>query len=339
MRVLAALLVVAALLSGCADKLSFNSATLDEPSFDLEPLTGDAKTQFHADAGALGKYNVSWDWGDGTVSYGASASHAYGFTNGIMTVRLVATDEAGKTGIATQQVVLGTGKNANPTASISLYQRWIEAGKPVDLSAYVRDADGDPIRYLWTLDDAVVARESAGQLVVNATGNHTLKLRVSDPKGGSASADAQLLVVKHIPPSVINEVHNGTLRAGDAGAGVSQKLWIAPSQVPDTDVDAVRYNYTLKYPGYTLVLLKWNDTTGQGVVDLDLELQYANNGTVIFSQQTRPPAAPFEFNVTLQQPGSYVAVVRGVVGANVDYSLLIHSSLFLTPEAVAAAEG
>ena len=338
-----ALLVVALLVAGsfagCSDKLSFNSATLDAPSFSLDPLAGDAKTEFHADAGALGKYNVTWDWGDGTVTYGASSKHVFGFTNGVMSVKLVATDDAGKTGIATQQVVLGTGKNSPPSVSISLYQTWIEVGKPVALGTYGSDRDGDPLRYLWTLDGAIVSTEASGSLVVTTTGKHTLGLRVSDPKGGTTNDSRSLDVSKHIPAAFLDEVHNGTIHAGSAGAGASEKLWIAPSPAPDTNVDSVRYNYTLHYPGYTLILLKWNDTSGQGVTDLDLELQYAENHTVIFSQQTRPPAAPFEYNITIQKPGNYVAIVRGVVAANTDYQLLIHASLFITPEAVAAVEG
>src|SRR5581483_5969441 len=117
--------------------------------------------------------------------------------------------------------------------------------------------------------------------------------------------------------------------------------------------------YTIAYPGYTLAFLTWNDTSSVGAQDLDLELRYAGNGTTIWKSEhhtvtadpSNPPpvpppvppglptpAGPYEYNATLQQPGSYEVVVRSYSAAQVAYRVLIHSSLLVSPESVAKAE-
>src|SRR5581483_1969091 len=103
----ALLLVSSALLAGCSDKLGLSKASIDAPSFDLSPEAGDASTTFHLDAGALSKYNGTWDFGDGTVKYGASADQKYGLTSGKTTVTLIVTESSGKQGTATRAALLG----------------------------------------------------------------------------------------------------------------------------------------------------------------------------------------------------------------------------------------
>lgn len=368
MRVLAlalSILVLMPALAGCTDKISFNSASVEDGKFSLVPDKGDAKTVFKVDAGKLGEgRNVTWDFGDGTTKFGASAEHRYNFTNGVVTITLIATDEDGKQGIATRTVTLGSGKNADPTVSVRATKSWVEMRKPVNLTATARDADRDPIRHLWTYrvleggassdghahshgnapaatgQEFVIDGDGAKtQVVFDAPGQYEVRVRASDPKGGEAIATTVVDVSRHIPESRVNIVFTGTLAAGSGGQGASasETLWGTPA--PDTHVDAARHPYTLLYPATTFVMLTWNDTSTQGVFDLDLEVRNVKTGEVVFTSATRAPAPAVESNMTNQEPGEYEIVVRNVAGAQVAYSVQLVAGLHLTPERVAAVEG
>lgn len=335
--------VAAAGCTGGGGALSLNKATLDEPDFTLDPPKGDANTVFKVDALGLGdKYNVTWDWGDGKLTYGGTSEHKYGFTNGVMTVTLLVTDGS-EQGIARKTLTLGSGENKAPAVSARAQRAWIAVGQQTNLTATGSDGDRDPLTYLWTwradggaAETALAGTGNRVPISFEEPGKYQVKVRARDPKGGEAVANFTMDVSKSIPASRLEQTFNGTIVAGAGGAGVSEKAWT--EGVPDTAVDAVRHRYTLLYPANTLIFLMWNDTTGQGVMDLDLELRSAD-GTTVFKSETRAPAAPFEFNVTQQEPGDYDIIVRGVVGANVPYTLLLQATLQLTPERVAAVEG
>ena len=365
---LVALLATATLAAGCTDKLSLNKATLDDPSFSLEPETGDATTTFHVDAGALSKYHVTWDFGDGTHAEGGSADHKYGFTNGRMTITLIATGDDGKQGTAQRVVVLGNGINRVPTARLSSARTWVALGAPSSFSAYGFDGDGDSLTYTWSLaptgggPEKIFGDASSTQsYTFDAVGSYLLKVRAKDPKGGEASDAQTVWVTKRIPATTYDATYHGNLTVGNADAGVSEKvLGVAGSAAPNQTVDSAVYPYTLDYPGYTLIFLTWNDTSGAGAVDLDLELRYAGNDTTIWRSEhhtaqapdpTNPPpvpppappgvptpVGPYEYNASYQPAGQYEVVVRGYSGANVEYTTLIHSSLQVTPEQVAKQE-
>jgi hypothetical protein len=367
---LALALAFVLLAAGCTDKLSLNHATLESPSFSLTPQEGDATTTFHVDAGSLSKYNVSWDFGDGTRAYGGSADHKYGFTNGKMTVTLTVTDAAGKQGFATQVVTLGDGVNRPPTARLSAARTWVKVGEPAPFSAYGYDGDGDPLSYQWSVAKPGGAESPAGassdiRATFDAVGAYTLKLVVRDPKGGSATDSQIVWATKEIPATSYDALYFGNLTVGNGDAGANEKLeHNLGGTAPNQTVDSAVYPFTLSYPGFALVFLTWNDTSGAGAVDLDLELRYAGNGTTIWSSAhhtvnapdpSHPPpvpsgppplppnlpipAGPYEYNASYLQPGAYEAVVRGYSGANVAYETLIHASLQVKPEDVAKGEG
>ena len=347
-----AAVVSAGCTGGIGGALSLNEASLDEPAFDLAPESGDAKTVFKVDARGLGeKYNVTWDWGDGTFSYGEEAEHKYGFSDGIMTITLVATDDDGAQGIATKEVKLGTGQNTPPTISSARASKsWVEVGKQINLSATASDKDRDPLKYTWSYQaaDSPAERTIPGEgnrvpVTFDAPGKYSIKVRARDPKGGEAVSNLTVDVSTTIPSTRFEQIFNGTLVAGTGGASASERLWPAgEAGAPDTNVDVARHRYTLEYPANTLVFLTWNDTAaqtaGQGVQDLDLELRAAD-GTVVFKSETRgPPNIPYEFNLTRQEAGDYDVIVRGIVAANITYSVVVQATLQITPDMVAARE-
>lgn len=348
-----AAVVLAVLLAGCTGglggALSLNAASLAEPSFDLSPEKGDAQTVFKVDARGLGdKYNVTWDWGDGIFSYGEEAEHKFGFTNGIMTVTLIATDDDGQQGIASRTLTLGSGENKVPTVTARAQRTWIEVGRTINLSATGSDADRDPLTYFWSYssEDSSAEKPIAGKknrvpVSFDAPGVYNVKVRARDPKGGEALGNVTVSVSTSIPETRVEHVFNGTVLAGSGGAAASEKLWGTPA--PDTGVDSVRHRFALAYPAYALIFLTWNDTVaqtaGQGAQDLDLELRKAD-GTTVFKSETRgPPNIPLEFNLTQVDAGEYDVIVRGFAAANVNYSVLVQATLQITPEMVLAREG
>lgn len=348
MRRLLVLLVPALLLAGCtkgSTGLTFESATLEEPDFSLEPESGDRDTVFKVSAGKLGdKYNLTWDWGDGVTTYGASSEHKYGFTNGLMSITLFVSDDAGNQGLASKTIKLGSGNNKVPTVTLRAQKAWVEVGASVNLTASGSDGDRDPLSYLWSWTGGA----APGQTVFEGTGNraktsfaepgeYVVKVRARDPKGGEAIANVTIDVSSKIPPSLFTQTWIGNLTAGTGGAAVSEKAWAVPG-APDTNADAARHRYRIDYPATTTIFLSWNDTSQQGAFDLDLELRAAN-GTTVFKSETRAPAAPFEFNFTAQEPGDYDVIVRAIAGANVMYTVFLQSQLKITPELVARAEG
>jgi hypothetical protein len=343
---IAGALLLAGCTGGVGGALRLNKATLDEPDFELTPEKGDKDTTFQVDSLGLGdEHNVTWDWGDGTITYGATSSHKYGFTNGVMTVTMIASSSDGEQGIALKHATLGSGVNKDPTVTVRSSKTWIEVGQRINVSASGNDPDRDPLTYTWTYAAEGAAAETSiesatnrAPLVFDAPGLYDVKVRARDPKGGEALASLTLTVSRDIPDTRFEATFFGNITAGTGGAGLSEKAWIASPPAPDSNVDATRHRYTLDYPGTTLIFLTWNDTSGQGAIDLDLELRAAD-GTTVFKSETRAPAAPFEFNITQQPAGDYDVIVRGVVGPQVPYTVLVQSTLQITPELVLAKEG
>ncbi|MFA5861989.1 MAG: PKD domain-containing protein, partial [Candidatus Thermoplasmatota archaeon] len=226
LRVLAAVAIVLALVgAGCTSKLGLTpAATLDKPAFGVSPAKGDANTTFHVDAGALSKYDITWDFGDGASAHGGTAEHKYGFTNGVMTITLLATDPAsGKQAIATRTVTLGNGNNQKPSVSMSASPSWTEIRKTVTLNVRASDGDRDPLDYLWTYtvlsggiaDDghghvhgpdgkaAAAGQESilaengtSNSVTFDAAGKYQVKVRARDPKNGEDAATTTIDVSK-----------------------------------------------------------------------------------------------------------------------------------------------
>lgn len=331
------LVALAVLAAGCNGPLG--GASLDEPSFVVEPASGDGATLFKVDAGRLGDgMKASWDFGDGSVAEGRTAEHAYGFTNGMMTITLVLTKD-GEQAVATREVKLGTGKNANPSASLSASPRWVEVGKVVNLDARPSDADKDPLRVTWSYREAgkpeIVALEGANKTTVtfDHPGRFDVTVKVRDPKGAETVRNASVDVSTKIPASTALHTWNGTLVAGTAGQGLAEKAWTTPAPDPPATFDSARHAYTLEYPASTFVMLTWNDTSQQGAFDLDMELRDDKDQT-IFKDERRAPAPPFELNFTEQLPGTYTVIVRAVAGARVEYTLTVQAALRITPELV-----
>ncbi|MGB0652139.1 MAG: PKD domain-containing protein [Thermoplasmatota archaeon] len=137
-------LLVAVALAGCTDSGDSGSEPI-KVSGGKDPVT-DAFT-FKA---TMGADTYTWNFGDGTPpATGKTVEHTFGFTDGTVTVRLVA-DKAGETTDYEKQITLGSGTNTPPELVLEANTDWLLVGEEGIFSgASSTDADGDPLVFSW----------------------------------------------------------------------------------------------------------------------------------------------------------------------------------------------
>ncbi len=139
--------------------------------------------------GTIASY--AWDYGDGTTpTSGRTDAHTYA-TAGTYTVKLTVTDDKGATGVATAQEVV-TAPNARPTAKFT--SSVTDLAVAVDASAST-DSDGTVASYAWDYGDGTTPTSGRTDAhTYAAAGTYTVKLTVTDDKGATDSATAQVTV-------------------------------------------------------------------------------------------------------------------------------------------------
>ncbi|MBI1762947.1 MAG: HYR domain-containing protein [Acidobacteria bacterium] len=111
---------------------------------------------------------------------------------------------------------------ANANAVASPLEAASAAGGQVALSGSGSDPDGDPITFAWFDGNTPIAT-SATATVILGIGTHSLRLAVSDNRGGTTSTPAQTVVVQDTtPPTLTNVPADVTTPAASAsGANVT----------------------------------------------------------------------------------------------------------------------
>ncbi len=126
--------------------------------------------------------SYEWDFGDGSVDTGSSATHSY-TSAGTYGVTLTVTDGAGNTATVTRTLTVRT-PNQPPTAAFDASDASPEAGTQVEFDASgSADADGQVQAYGWEFGDGTNA---TGQRVTHrfaSSGTYTVKLSVRDDRG------------------------------------------------------------------------------------------------------------------------------------------------------------
>jgi large repetitive protein len=150
--------------------------------------------------GSIASY--AWDldndgnFNDGT---GSVAQHSFPFS-GTHTVRLLVTDNNGESDIATKEIEVG---NQPPVASFDYSPPSPSTGDKIALSSTATDPDGSIIDYSWDLngdDEFGDATGAQAEVSFPDPGSHTVRLRVTDDNGASATTD-QLIAVANRPPA------------------------------------------------------------------------------------------------------------------------------------------
>jgi PKD repeat protein/type 1 glutamine amidotransferase/plastocyanin len=148
-----------------------------------------------------------WDFGDGGGEANQTTQHTY-TRAGRYTATVTVTDQQGKTGTDTVEIVVSADGNLPPVVRASANPRRGPAPLEVAFSANATDPDGDSrdIIYLWDFGDA--GSDAYGREVpytYRTKGTYTATVTATDGDGVSATAQVQITVddpVGNQPPSV-----------------------------------------------------------------------------------------------------------------------------------------
>lgn len=157
---------------GRAPVAAFTSTT------DKLSVAVDASTSTDADGGPL---VYAWNFGDGTLATGATASHAYA-AGGTYTITLKVTDSTSLTNTLTHSVTVAA--NQAPTASISATADHLEVAFDGSASS---DPDGSIASYTWDFGDGATGTGVTASHTYATAGTFTATLTVTDDSGTTAT--------------------------------------------------------------------------------------------------------------------------------------------------------
>jgi PKD repeat protein len=134
--------------------------------------------------------NVSWNFGDGQQSSGASASHTYQNPGSYGAV-VTATDANGDAASATVLVQVGT--NAKPVVAINATPT--QGAAPLAVSFTANAVGGDaPLTYAWAFGDAATGTGGTASHTYQSNGSYDAKVTVTDANGDAATATVTIVV-------------------------------------------------------------------------------------------------------------------------------------------------
>lgn len=143
-------------------------------------------------------FEYLWDFADGTVAPGATASHTY-TDAGTFTARCVVTDANGDTGFNTVDVHVDP--NLQPVAAIGANPASGVAPLTIDFNATVLSGD-PPFTYDWDFGDGTTSTQEMVSHSYTDAGTFLATLTVTDADGDTGSDTAQIAVGTDSVPSV-----------------------------------------------------------------------------------------------------------------------------------------
>jgi len=158
--------------------------------------------------GAIAEY--VWEWGDGTMGSGMTASHAYAMP-GTYTIILTVADSIGATNSASQDVTLAN----NPpvamfTATVSGHMASVDASASTD--------DWGIDSYNWNWGDESTGAGVTADHTYAAPGTYTITLTVADVKGLTDSATDDVILVDNPPMAAFTITVDGLTVSVNASA-------------------------------------------------------------------------------------------------------------------------
>jgi PKD repeat protein len=158
----------------------------------------------------------AWDTDGDGFDDGTGASQQFSFpTPGSRTIRVRVTDADGETADAEDTVRV----NAPPTASVSCTPESVRPNVATTCSASASDpdAEGRPISYAWDIDGDGFddGSDATEQFSFPSPGTRTIRLRVTDADGGTATAEDTVIVVGNSAPTAVVDCSPNQINQGD----------------------------------------------------------------------------------------------------------------------------
>jgi microbial collagenase len=142
----------------------------------------------------------SWSFGDGTTSTLANPSKTY-TAAGTYSVKLTVTDNSGGSATTTKTVTV----TATPPANVLPVAKFVSSisGLTVTFTDQSTDSDGTIASRAWTFGDGTTSTLANPSKTYTAAGTYTVKLTVTDNKGGSATISQTVTVTANPPANVL----------------------------------------------------------------------------------------------------------------------------------------
>jgi PKD repeat protein len=138
----------------------------------------------------------TWLFGDGGFAEGKNAQHSYE-VDGTYMVTLTVTDDDGCSDSKIQVVII---KNRKPTAVIKPSETRAMSLDEITFSgAESTDQDGYPVKWAWDFGDGTAANGVEVSHVYKRPGSYTVKLIVTDNRGGSSESSVAITIDNRDP--------------------------------------------------------------------------------------------------------------------------------------------
>lgn len=185
----------------------------------------DASSSADSD-GSIASY--TWDFGDGQVGSGISATHSYA-TGGTFNATLTVTDNEGATDSRTQSVI-AVAPNQAPTASFLAPVENLTGSFDATASS---DPDGSITAYAWDFGDGDTGTGSTATHSYSVPGSYLVTLVVTDNQGatGTLTQSVTVSAANTSPTAEFSSVATGLSVAFDASASadsdgtISSYVW------------------------------------------------------------------------------------------------------------------
>ena len=195
--------------------------------------------------------NYTWDFGDGTVGYGAVPLHSYA-DNGTYNITLIVTDDRNDTASTSINIMV---TNVPPQVTFS-YQ----PSKPDDISQVQFtdesfDPDGTIVSWEWTFGDGTTSTNKNPQHTFSNNNIYGVTLTVTDDDGATNMTTMDIEIF-NVPP----------------------RPSFSYEPAKPTDLDTVQFKDTSGDPDGSIVSWKWEFGDGNSSTARDPLHAYATNG-------------------------------------------------------------